>query len=151
MPTFMDRHDVPASVTAEDVAAGHRKDVEIQDRFGAKFRTYWFDHQCGAVFCLIEAPDAATAVRCHRESHGDDGVPTTIIPVDLTVVEAFLGRTRDPSAGSGEGATPAMRAVMFTDIVGRRQKGRAARTPLGEQSRDESVGLKSNCRRIRLS
>ena len=118
MPTFMDRHDVPASMTAEEVAAGHRKDVENQDRFGAKFRTYWFDHHCGAVFCLIEAPDAATAVRCHRESHGDDGVPTTIIPVDLTAVEAFLGRTRDPSAGSEEEATPAMRAVMFTDIVG---------------------------------
>ncbi len=63
MPTFMDRHDLPAGMTAEDVAAGHRKDVENQDRFGAKFRTYWFDHQCGAVFCLIEAPDAATAVR----------------------------------------------------------------------------------------
>ena len=41
MPTFMDRHDVPASMTAEEVAAGHRKDVENQDRFGAKFRTYW--------------------------------------------------------------------------------------------------------------
>ena len=117
MPIFMDRHDTPPDFTAEDMAAAHRRDVENQDRFGAKFRTYWFDHQCRTVFCLIEAPDAATAVRCHRESHGDDGVPTAIIPVDLAAVEAFLGRTSDPSEAS-EAAAPAMRAVMFTDIVG---------------------------------
>ena len=114
---FMDRHDLPAGVTAEDVAAGHRKDVEMQDRFGAKFRTYWFDHQCCAVFCLIEAPDAATAVRCHRECHGDEGIPTAIIPVDLAAVEAFLGRAKDPSEAS-ETTERTMRAVMFTDIVG---------------------------------
>jgi class 3 adenylate cyclase len=117
MPIFMDRHDLPPSMTAEDVAAGHRKDIEIQDRFGAKFRTYWFDHQCGTVFCLIDAPDAATAVRSHRHAHGDAGVPSAIIPVDLAAVEAFLGRAVDPGSGSVESA-PAMRAVMFTDIVG---------------------------------
>jgi class 3 adenylate cyclase len=117
MPMFMDRHDLPPDFTAEDMAAAHLRDLENQDRFGAKFRTYWFDHQCRAVFCLIEAPDAATAVRCHRESHGDDGIPAAIIPVDLAAVEAFLGRTGDPVAGF-EAAAPAMRAVMFTDIVG---------------------------------
>ena len=117
MPIFMDRHDLPPEFTAEDMAAAHLRDVENQDRFGVKFRTYWFDHQCRAVFCLIDAPDAATAVRCHRESHGDAGVPAAIIPVDLAAVEAFLGRTGDPSTAS-EAAAPAMRAVMFTDIVG---------------------------------
>lgn len=115
MPIFMDRHDIPG-MTAEEMAAAHRRDVETQDKFGVKFRTYWFDHECGTVFCLIDAPDAATAVRSHREAHGDDGVPDAIIPVDLAAVEAFLGRTGNPSAASGLTA-PAMRAVMFTDIV----------------------------------
>jgi hypothetical protein len=150
MPIFMDRHDPAPGITAELVAAGHQRDVENQDKFGVKMRTYWFDHQCGAVYCLIDAPDAAAAIECHRKSHGEAGVPSTIIPVDLAAVEAFLGRTKDPSEAS-QSSERTMRAVMFTDIVGRRQKGRAARTPLGEQSRDESVGLKSNCRRIRLS
>jgi class 3 adenylate cyclase len=117
MPIFMDRHDAPPGTTSEQVADAHRRDVEIQEKFGVNFRTYWFDHECGTVFCLIEAPDAATAVRCHHEAHGDAGVPTAIIPVDLAVVEGFLGRNADPSAGSVE-AAPAMRAVMFTDIVG---------------------------------
>jgi class 3 adenylate cyclase len=116
MPTFMDRHDAPPGMTAEEVAAAHRKDVETQDKFGVNFRTYWFDHQCATIFCLIDAPDAATAVRCHLEAHGDDGIPSAIIPVDLTAVEAFLGRTSDPRLGA-EAAAP-VRAVMFTDIVG---------------------------------
>jgi class 3 adenylate cyclase len=115
MPIFMDRHDTPTDFTAEDMAAAHKRDVEIQDQYGVNFRTYWFDHQCRTVFCLIDAPDAATAVRCHHAAHGQNGVPSVIIPVDLTAVEAFLGRTKDPS-----GALPerAVRAVMFTDIVG---------------------------------
>ena len=116
MPIFIDRHDVPREFTAEDMAAAHHKDLENQDRLGVNFRTYWFDHECCTVFCLIEAPDAATAVRCHRESHGDGGVPSAIIPVDLAAVEAFLGRTRDPSEPSE--VVAARRAVMFTDIVG---------------------------------
>jgi class 3 adenylate cyclase len=117
MPIFMDRHDVPPEFTAEDMAAAHLRDLENQAKYGVNFRTYWFDHQCNTVFCLIDAPDAATAVRCHRESHGDGGVPSAIIPVDLAAVEAFLGRTKDPSEAS-EAPERAMRAVMFTDIVG---------------------------------
>jgi len=117
MPFFMDRHDAGPGTTAEDVAAAHRRDVEIQDRFGAKFRTYWFDQQCCSVFCLIEAPDAATAVRCHHAAHGEYGIPSAIIPVDLAAVEAFLGRTSDPGADPGAAARTT-RAVMFTDIVG---------------------------------
>jgi hypothetical protein len=33
MPSFMDRHDM-SGMTAEDVAEVHRKDVEIQDKYG---------------------------------------------------------------------------------------------------------------------
>ena len=117
MPVFMDRHDVPSDLKPEEVDAAHKRDVEKQDAFGVKFRTYWFDRQCSCVFCLIEAPDAATAIRCHREAHGEPGIPTAIIPVDIAIVEAFLGRTSDSSETS-EAAARAMRAVMFTDIVG---------------------------------
>jgi hypothetical protein len=56
----MDRHDVPGS-TAEDVAEAHRKDVEIQDKYGVRYMTYWHDAERGTGFCLVDAPDAATA------------------------------------------------------------------------------------------
>ena len=117
MPIYMDRHDL-RGLKADDVAEAHRRDVDIQDRHGVKYMAYWFDENNGAAFCLVHAPDSATAELVHREAHGDN--PNAIIPVDLAAVEAFLGRIGDPR-GAG-GAAPAvdsgLRAVMFTDIVG---------------------------------
>jgi hypothetical protein len=31
---------------------------------------YWVDDSAGKVFCLVEAPDAESAARVHREAHG---------------------------------------------------------------------------------
>src|SRR5438270_5956456 len=117
MPIFMDRHDM-RGMTAEDVAAAHHKDLNIQDRYGVKYMTYWFDRDRGTNFCLIEAPDAATAERVHRESHGQ--IATDIIAVDLALIEAFLGRIGDPKMTPDTVAAidSGLRAVMFTDIVG---------------------------------
>ena len=56
MAIFMDRHDMKG-VTAAEIADAHRKDLEIQDQYGVKFLTYWFDEQRGTTFCLVEAPD----------------------------------------------------------------------------------------------
>src|SRR5260221_1382570 len=81
--------------------------------------TYWFDQDRGTGFCLVDAPDVATAVQAHREAHGE--IPSDIIAVDLAAVEAFLGRISHPHAGSSAAAPEVdagLRAVMFTDIVG---------------------------------
>jgi len=118
MPIYMDRHDL-RGMKAGEVAEAHRRDVDIQDRHGVKYMAYWFDEGNGAAFCLVHAPDPATAERVHREAHGE--IPNAIIPVDLTAVEAFLGRINDPQAGPGAAAATVdsgLRAVMFTDIVG---------------------------------
>ena len=118
MPIFMDRHDT-RGMTAESIAEAHRKDLEIQDRYGVKYMTYWFDHERGTNFCLVDAPDVATAERVHREAHGE--IATDIVAVDLAVVEAFLGRIGDPTAAPGAIAPQmdaGLRAVMFTDLVG---------------------------------
>jgi class 3 adenylate cyclase len=118
MPIFMDRHDMRGA-KAEDVAHARRRDLEVQGKYGVKFMTYWFDADRGAGFCLVDAPNAEAADRVHREAHGM--IANAIIPVDLAVVEAFLGRITDPHAAPGA-ASPGMdaglRAVMFTDIVG---------------------------------
>ena len=93
MPIYMDRHEL-AGTTAEEVARAHLKDLAIQDRYGVKFLTYWFDEARGTTFCLVQSPDKETANRVHREAHGD--VAYTMVEVALSVVEAFLGRVSDP-------------------------------------------------------
>ena len=114
----MDRHD-ERGTTQEQVAELHRRDLAMQDQLGVKFLTYWFDEARGTVFCLIDAPDPATASRAHLESHGH--VASDIIEVDLSAVEAFLGRMQDPKPAPSRGRAEvdaAFRTVMFTDIVG---------------------------------
>jgi class 3 adenylate cyclase len=118
MPIFLDRHDLKGT-TAADIAEAHRKDLELQADYGVRFLTYWFDAERGTTFCLIDAPDAATAMHVHDEAHGN--VARDIIEVDLSAVEAFLGRITDPGASA---PTPhaaiegALRTIMFTDLVG---------------------------------
>lgn len=118
MPIFMDRHDLTGA-TAANVAEAHSKDLEIQDRYGVKFLTYWFDERRGTAFCLVDAPDKDTAHCVHREAHGL--VACEIVEVALSTVEAFLGRIQDPEPPPGHPRTDAdtgHRAIMFTDIVG---------------------------------
>ena len=118
MPIFMDRHDV-WETTAADVAAAHRKDLEVQDRYGVKFLTYWFDESRGTIFCLVDAPDKEAAQCVHREAHG--GAAGEIVEVPLAAVEAFLGRIQDPAPQPGQAPGSHLesghRAILFTDIV----------------------------------
>ena len=118
MPIFLDRHDL-SGLTAADIAEAHRKDLEVQGKYGVRFLTYWFDESRGTGFCLIDAPDIETAMRVHDEAHGD--VTKDVMEVDLSAVQAFLGRVSDPEPnGEGNKVTfdSALRAIMFTDIVG---------------------------------
>ena len=70
MPLFMDVHDHVEGLTAEAVAGAHQRDLEVQEKFDVRYLRYWFDEGSGKVFCLVEAPDAATAEAVHREAHG---------------------------------------------------------------------------------
>jgi len=114
----MDRHYVEGA-TRHAVADAHQKDLALQDKYNVKFLTYWFDEMRCTAFCLIEAPNRDTIERAHDEAHGL--VPNEIIEVDPAVVEAFLGRIKDPPAtspGKSEGTRvdPGFRAIMFTDL-----------------------------------
>jgi uncharacterized protein DUF4242 len=71
MPLFMDVHEsLPEGATATDVAGAHDADVAKQGEYGVRYLKYWVDDQSGKVFCLVDAPDAETAARVHREAHG---------------------------------------------------------------------------------
>jgi hypothetical protein len=70
MPLYMDVHHHVPDLTAEAVAEAHRKDLEIQEKYGVKYLKYWFDEGTGKVFCLAEAPNKEAAIAVHREAHG---------------------------------------------------------------------------------
>lgn len=93
MPIFLDLHDASA-VSEEDVAKLHIKNLKIQDKYGAKFLTYWCDSERRTTFCLVDALDTATADKVHAEAHGH--VANEMIAVDRLAVEAFLSRVQDP-------------------------------------------------------
>lgn len=94
MPIFMDRHDLSDKVTAEVVAELHKADLKVQDQFGCRGLTYWFDGERGTAFCLVEAPNKKALKQMHRYAHGQ--VPNQIIEVDPQTVTSFLGRIEDP-------------------------------------------------------
>lgn len=70
MALFMDTHTIEGGVSAADVAAAHQADLATQGRFGVDYLRYWVDEEAGKIFCLVEAPDAASAHAVHREAHG---------------------------------------------------------------------------------
>jgi hypothetical protein len=68
---FMDVHNhLPAGAGADDVADAHSADLRTQEQYGVRYLNYWVDEKDGKVFCLVDAPDAETAHRVHREAHG---------------------------------------------------------------------------------
>src|SRR5438093_11553738 len=93
MPLYMDRHYVEGA-TQKAVARAHALDLAVQEKYQVQFLTYWFDEPRCTAFCLIVSPDKATLQKAHNEAHGL--IPNEIIEVDPSIVEAFLGRVKDP-------------------------------------------------------
>lgn len=118
MPVYMDRHYVEGA-TRHAVADAHQKDLALQEKYDLKFLTYWFDETRCTAFCLIEAPNRETIERAHNEAHGL--IPNEVLEVDPAVVEAFLGRIKDPPSAAAEktdgvAVDAGFRAIMFTDL-----------------------------------
>jgi class 3 adenylate cyclase len=120
MPVYMDRHYIEGA-TRHAIADAHQKDLALQDKYRVKFLTYWFDEARATAFCLVEAPDRETIERAHHEAHGS--IPNEVLEVDPAVVDAFLGRIKDPpvpAAAPAETAylpiDPGFRTIMFTDL-----------------------------------
>jgi class 3 adenylate cyclase len=121
MPLYMDIHEVPGGVSAEDVAKAHTEDVKIEDKYGVHYHKYWVNEKAGKIFCLCHAPDAEAATQVHREAHGM--VADKIIEIQPEIAEGFLGGVEVNEVGAAlvPGATnerdPGIRTVLFTDIV----------------------------------
>jgi class 3 adenylate cyclase len=124
MPAYMDIHEIPGGVTAEDVAKAHAHDVEVQDKYGVRYHKYWVNEKAGKIFCLCHAPNAEAAKQVHREAHGL--VAEKVIQVEPDVAELFMGGSEVnaagavllPGAAADDERDPGIRTLLFTDIVG---------------------------------
>jgi hypothetical protein len=70
MPLYMDVHNLGDGVTLDAVAQAHQADLQTQDKYDVRYLRYWVNEGEGKIFCLVEAPDAASASNVHREAHG---------------------------------------------------------------------------------
>src|SRR5207244_2076862 len=99
MPSYMDTHEIPGGVKAEDVAKAHAHDVEVQGKYGVNYHKYWVDEKAGKIFCLCHAPNAEAAAQVHREAHGL--VAENIIQVEPEVADLFMVGSEVKHTGDG--------------------------------------------------
>jgi class 3 adenylate cyclase len=109
---FLDRHDAPGA-TAADVAAAHKLDLDVQEKYGVRYVTYWFDDDAGTVFCLAEGPDRESLEAVHREAHGL--MANNIIEVGEAPINSYLGAPPLHRPGDVY-VESAVRAILFTDL-----------------------------------
>jgi class 3 adenylate cyclase len=114
VPLYMDRHEFTL-VTAEDIAAAHLKDLEVQRQFGVQFLNYWFDEERQHAFCLATGPSGEAVEAAHGASHGM--IPYQVIEVDPDAVMRFMGGMANHRPGEPYVET-AFRTILFTDIEG---------------------------------
>lgn len=115
----MDVHPGLGDATPDDVAAAHKRDLEVQGEYDVRFLSYWFSDPDGKAFCLAEAPDIESLRECHKAAHGL--MPHEVIEVGAPTLAQFMGFTEkdDNDRVTVDGrADTALRAIMFTDIEG---------------------------------
>ena len=151
MPLYMDIHEVPGGVSAEDVAKAHAEDVKIEDKYGVHYHKYWVNEKAGKIFCLCHAPNADAAIQVHREAHGM--AADKVIEIQPELAEGFLGGVEVNEAGAAlvPGATnerdPGIRTVLFTDIV----ESTTLTQSLGDEAALAILGVHDNIVRDALS
>lgn len=132
MPLYMDIHNVPGA-TAQQLDKKHASNLKIQGKYHVEYLKYWFNESSGKAFCLVNAASPEAAELVHREAHGQ--IAERIIEVEPELAEAFLGAGETgPSGGvlvpggAGSEHDPAIRTILFTDIVG------STNEPLGDDA-----------------
>lgn len=114
MPLFLDRHE-HVGATPQELADAHIRDLEVQDRYGVRYITYWFDPDAATVFCLADGPNPEAVEAVHRNSHGL--VANRIMEVDPNFITRFLGTISERRPGEAY-VDSAMRTIFFSDLEG---------------------------------
>ncbi len=88
MPLYMDLHHIDPNITQEDLDKAHRKDLEVQDKYGVSHKKYYVNFEEKTIFCLMEGPNKRAVHSSHAEVHGVG--PCNIIEVSsLTPTFSF--------------------------------------------------------------
>jgi hypothetical protein len=66
VPLYLDTHKHVKGVTAEAVAEAHKKDLEVQGKYGVNYKKYWVDEKTGDIYCLVEGPSAEACAKLHK-------------------------------------------------------------------------------------
>ncbi|MEE8421860.1 MAG: nickel-binding protein [Dehalococcoidia bacterium] len=121
MALYMDLHRLePGGLTAQQLAEGHAADLEVQEKYGVKYLTYWFNEAAGQTFCLVDAPSVNAAVTVHREAHGQ--LADEIIEVEAGQMAGFMGNGTDlpavpePVDMPGPERDRGTRTILFTGL-----------------------------------
>ena len=69
----MDVHSGFFGVSAEQLAAAHQRDLEIEADEGVHYERAWLDPDAGKVFCLATGPSKTAVMRIHERA----GHPTS--------------------------------------------------------------------------
>jgi hypothetical protein len=64
----MDVHDGFFGVNAEQLAAAHQLDLDIQGEAGVAYERAWLDPEAGKVFCLATGPSREAVMRIHERA-----------------------------------------------------------------------------------
>ena len=72
MALFLDIHRNVESLTKQGLEEAHKKDLEVQRKYGVNFINYWYSENDRAIFCLCDAPNKEAASAVHREAHGGE-------------------------------------------------------------------------------
>ncbi|WP_328297027.1 SCO4226 family nickel-binding protein [Streptomyces sp. NBC_00435] len=82
MAKYMDVHYGMKHITADQLMAAHKADLEIEAEERVHFERAWADPASGTVYCLSEAPSAEAVQRIHTRT----GHPASEIhPVPISV------------------------------------------------------------------
>ena len=118
MPIYLDRHS-SLGVTPTELHDAHLADLEVQEKYGVKYLSFWFDYNAEKAYCLIDAPSPAAAAAVHAEAHGE--MADKIIPIDPTELYKYMGGgpvDDEPSFNPDGQNEQTLRTIVFTDIVG---------------------------------
>lgn len=71
MPLYLDIHHKIPGATPQLLEEAHRRDVEVQAKYGVRYLKYWYEVSTERVFCLVEGPSREAVEAVHREAHGN--------------------------------------------------------------------------------
>ena len=68
MKKFMDVHDGFFGVSAEQLAAAHQADLDVEGEEEVHYERAWLDPEAGKVFCLATGPSKEAVMRVHEKA-----------------------------------------------------------------------------------